>query len=238
MQPSSPRVQPYNDPPQVRRILQRHRPFFIFASLALAALYAEEVWAANLFWGRLSPANTWLTVLFVILVVAVGNGLAFVLPAIIVRPEDFPRPVGAFSMATAIGIALAGVTAGLALLILLRMTSFSLDAAYILLKDVYVYTLVAVLFHGLTYYVRHMHWLYENFGGADSPFKPIAASVGVGAVIFIITIVFLPLDLNGVAAAPAALRGITGLHLYGRDLFLLTLVLAGYAWHLRWIADH
>lgn len=229
---------PVNDPPHVRRIMRRHRAFLLFAALGLAGLYAEEAWAATQFWGRLPSGQSFGIGLLLALIALVGNGLAFILPASLVRPEEFPRPVGAFSMATALGAAIAAVTSGLALLILLALTSFQIDSAYILLKDVYVYTLLAVLFHGLLYYVRHMHWLYDRFGGSDVPLKPIVASAGVGAVLFVLTIILLPLDLQGINAAPAALRGITGLHLYGRDLYLLTLAIGGYAWHLRWIADH
>ena len=126
-----------------------------------------------------------------------------------------------------------------AYVLLLILAGLDLTAAYVLLKDIYFYALVTVvLFHGLLYYVRHMHWLYEEFGAADSPLKPIAASGGIGAMIFIVTIVFLPLDLQGINTASASQPSIIGLHLYARDLYLLTLALGAYAWHLRWLADH
>jgi hypothetical protein len=83
-----------------------------------------------------------------------------------------------------------------------------------------------------------MHWLYDEFGATDTPLKPIVASGGLAAVIFIVAILFIPMDVQGINAAPEALRGLTGLHLYGRDLYLLSLAIGAYAWHMRWIADH
>ena len=68
--------------------------------------------------------------------------------------------------------------------------------------------------------------------------KRIAASGGIGVIIFVVVITFLPMDLQSINAASASLRGIVGLHIYGRDLYLITLALGAYAWHLRWIADH
>jgi hypothetical protein len=227
-----------SDPAYVRRTLRRHRPFLLCAALALSGLLAEEAWAATQFWSRLAPGDQFLLGFLVALVALVGHACAFLLPPALVHPENFTRPVGAFAQATALGIALAVVTNGVAFGLLLLLVSFNLDAVYHLLKDVYVYTLMAVLVHGLVYYVRHMHWLYDEFGGADSPFKPIAASGSIGAIILVVTIAFLPLDLQSVNAAAASLRGLVGLNVYVRDLYLLTLALGAYAWHLRWIADH
>ncbi len=226
-------------PPHVRRILQRHVPFMLAAAAGLAGLYAEEAWAANQFWPPTPPINGSSMIGLVLgLVVLIGNGLAFVLPSRLVKPEAFPRPVGAFASATAMGIGIVGVVNVLALVLLLMLVGFNLEAAPILLKDIYIYTLLAVLFHALLYYVRQMHWLYDEFGGADSPLKPIAASGGLGAILFILIVVFLPLDLQSIQSAPAQLHAVTSLHIYVRDLYLITLALGGYLWHLRWIADH
>ncbi len=238
MKPSSDSRPPAADPKLSRRILGRHRPFFIAAAAALSVLFAEEAWAAAHFWPRLSPSDEWLLGALIVLVTLAGYWLSVSLPLRLAHPEKYPRPVGAFAEAFGQGMAITLATSGLALLLLLMLTGFSLEAAPVLLKDVYFYTLVAALIHGLVYYVRHMHWLYDEFGGADSPFKPIVATGGIGAVIFIITIVFLPMDLSGISAAPASLRALAELHIYVRDLYLLTLALGAYAWHLRWIADH
>ncbi len=225
-------------PAHTRYILRRHRPFLVVAALAMSLLFAEEAWAVTQFWPHLAPLGNVSLGGLIVLVAFVGNALALLVPPAFVQPEKFPRPVGAFAQATGLGMAFVLVTHVLAFLLLLMLAGFNLDATYNVLKDVYVYTLLALLIHGLVYYVRHMHWLYDQFGSADSPLKPIAASGGVAAMIFIVTIVFLPLDLQSINTAPEALRGLVGLNVYLRDLYMLTLALGVYAWHLRWIADH
>jgi hypothetical protein len=227
-----------NHPEHVTRILRRHRPFMIAAAFALGLLFAEEAWAATQLWPATGPGAQLLIGASILLIVIAGNALAFLLPVNRVHPERFERPVGAFASATGQGLAIAVLTNAVAFFLLLGLAGFSLEAAYNLLRDVYVYTLVAVLFHCLLYYVRHMHWLYDKFGSADSPFKPIAASGGIALIIFVLIITFLPMDLQSINTVSGSMRGIVGLHVYGRDLYLITLAMGAYAWHLRWIADH
>jgi hypothetical protein len=237
--PTAPQTSPPPDlPAHVTRVLRRHRPFMLAASIALGGLFAEEAWAAGWLWPGLSPGDQLLIGVLVFLTALIGNGLGFLLPIERVHPDKFPRPVGAFASAAAQGLAIAILTSAVSFFLLLSLAGLALEAAYNLLKDVYVITMVALLFHALLYYVRHMHWLYDRFGGADSPFKPIAASGGLGLIIFVVIITFLPMDLQSINAAPASLHGLVGLHVYGRDLYLITLALGAYAWHLRWIADH
>lgn len=229
---------PLNQPAHVTRILRRHRPFMIAAGLAFGGLFAEEAWAVTRLWAGPSPASQPLIGALITFVTVAGSVLGFLLPIEQVRPEKFTRPVGAFASATARGLAITILTNAVAFFLLLSLSGFALEPAYTLLKDVYVFTLVAVLFHGLLYYVRHMHWLYDRFGSADSPFKPIAASGGVGVIIFVLIITFLPMDLHSIDAVSASTQGLFGLHVYARDLYLVSLALGAYAWHLRWIADH
>lgn len=204
--------------------------------MALAGLVAIEAWGVAQFFP--ATQNAWLGAL-AILIALLGNGAAFLLPSRWVIPEKFPRPVGAFAQATAYGAVISLASFALIFFVLWLQAGWTLDAATLLLKDLYFYALVTVvLFHGLVYYVRQMHWLYEEFGGADSPLKPIAASGGIGLMIFVVTIVFLPLDLQTITNAPPDLRSVVGLFTYGRDLYLLTLALGAYAWHFRWVADH
>ncbi|OQY85195.1 MAG: hypothetical protein B6D41_14640 [Chloroflexi bacterium UTCFX4] len=233
----SPMYRPPGRPVDVRKILKRHRPFLWAAAFGLGGLIAIEAWGVTRFFP--TGDNALASSAFVILLAVAGNASAFLLPPRLVVPEKFPRPVGAFAQATAYGAALSLVTFGLIFFSLWWQTGLALDAATLLLKDLYFYALVTVvLLHGLLYYVRQMHWLYAEFGGADSPLKPIAASGGIGLMIFVVTIVFLPLDLQTIVNAPAELRGIVGLFTYARDLYLLTFALGAYAWHFRWVADH
>lgn len=233
----SPTYRPPGRPVDVRKILKRHRPFLLAAAVALGGLIAIEAWGVAQFFP--ASANAFALSALAILIAVVGNGLAFLLPPRFIVPENFPRPVGAFAQATAYGAVISIASFVALFFVLWWQAGFVLDAAVLLLKDLYFYALVTiVLFHGLLYYVRQMHWLYAEFGGADSPLKPIAASGGIGLMIFVIAIVFLPLDLQTITNAPPELRGIVGLFTYGRDLYLLTLALGAYAWHFRWIADH
>lgn len=235
----SPLYRPPGKPVDVRKILRRHYPFFVAVSFALAGLVAIEAWGVAQFAPPLPAGELWLWGIAAVLVTYAGNALAFLLTSQRVRPEKYPRPVGAFAAAAGQGMALTAITFVLVFLLLLKLVSFNLDLTVVLLKDIYFYALVAVaLLHGLVYYVRQMHWLYEEFGGADSALKPIAASGGIGALILIITLFLLPLDLQTITNAPPELRGVTGLFIYGRDIYLITLALAAYAWHFRWIADH
>jgi|SRR5581483_3944661 hypothetical protein len=235
----SPTYRPPGRPVDVRKILKRHRPFLIVSSFALGGLVAIEAWGIAQFFAQPAPNNQLGLGALAIVLAVVGNLIAFLAPPHFVVPEKFPRPVGAFAQATMYGVGVTLVSFALIFFALWSQAAFALDAAVLLLKDLYFYALATVvLFHGLLYYVRQMHWLYEEFGGADSPLKPIAASGGIGLMIFVVAIVFLPLDLQTITNAPQALRGIVGLFTYGRDLYLLTLALGAYAWHFRWIADH
>jgi hypothetical protein len=94
-----------------------------------------------------------------------------------------------------------------------------------------------LFFHGLLLYVRYMAFLYQTPDHVQ-PLKVIAASVGVGIIILFVGGFLFFLDLYHLENASASMQGIMGLHVYGRGLYLFTLVLAAYAWHLRWIADH
>ncbi len=229
---------PVNHPEHVRRILRRHRQFMTVSAIGLGGLFAEEAWATTQLWPNPQLGLQFPIGVFIMLVALAGSGLGFLLPIQGVRPERYIRPVGAFASAMSQGLAIMILANAVAYVLLLSLAAFNLEAAYTLLKDVYVYTLVALLFQALLYYVRHMHWLYDKFGGADSPFKPIAASGGIGLIIFVLVVTFLPMDLSTINAVSAPLRGLVGLHVYARDLYLITLALGAYAWHLRWLADH
>lgn len=237
--PTAPQLDsPVDHPEHVTRILRRHRQFMILSAIAFGGLFAEEAWATTQLWPNSSSG---LQIPFGLLIVAaalVGSALGFLVPPERVRPEKYVRPVGAFASAMTQGLAITITANAVAYILLLSLAGFNLEAAYNLLKDVYVYTLVALLFQALLYYVRHMHWVYDQFGGADSPLKPIAASGGIGLIIFVLVITFLPMDLATINAVSGPMRGVVGLHVYVRDLYLITLALAGYAWHMRWIAEH
>jgi hypothetical protein len=220
-------------------ILKQHRPFAFLSSLALAFLYAEEGWASYNFHPRRSVEEATALIAAATLIAFVGYLVSFFAPPMLVRDTwNHPRAWGVFSNVSAWSGGITVLVNVIELGLLLYLVNFDLTASYNLLRDIYVYTLVGlVFFHGLLLYVRYMHYLYQTPDHVQ-PLKVIVASVGSGAVMLIVGGFLFLLDLYHLENAPALQQPLMGLHIYGRALYSLTLVLAAYAWHLRWIADH
>jgi hypothetical protein len=220
-------------------ILKQHRQFAILASVGLAGLYAEEGWASYVFWSH-RPLNEALVIIAIITLVALAGYLAafFYPPTLVSATWDHPRPWGVLTNVTAWS---AGITLALNVVIfglLLYLVQFDFTASYTLLRDVYVYTLFGlVFFHGQLLYVRYMHYLY-SMPDFVQPIKVVSVSVGMGVVMLVVGGFLFLLDLYHFENAPAAIQPLMGLHVYVRALYALTLALAAYAWHLRWIGDH
>ncbi|MCL5951545.1 MAG: hypothetical protein M1132_07475 [Chloroflexi bacterium] len=220
-------------------ILRQHRPFAILSSLGLALLYAEEGWASYVFWPhRPFSQGVWLVVL-IAAVAFVGYLASFLIPPMLVSDTwDHPRAWGVLINVMAWS---AGITVLVNIVIfalLLYLVNEDLVATYNLLRDIYIYTLAALLFfHGLLLYVRYMAFLYQTPDFVQ-PIKVVAASAGIAFVIFLVAGFLFTLDIHRLDSTPLSQQGLLGIHVYVRALYLLTLVLASYAWHLRWIADH
>ena len=119
----------------------------------------------------------------------------------------------------------------------LYLVGYDLVAATALLNNLYVFTLAgAGLLHGLVTYVRYGALLYAI--KQDSWIKVLVVSGGLGLIILATFVFLITLDIAWLNSVPAAQRGLYGLHVYGRDLYFFTLVLAIYGWHARWLADH
>ncbi len=224
---------------ELRPLLRQHRPFAILSSLGLSLLYLEEGWASYAFWGRMPQNEAVLLIALVTLFAFAGYLLSFLLPPrLVTEAWAHPRAWGILSNVTAWSIVFTIVVNVLAFGALLYLVSFDLVAAYNLLRDIYIYTLVAMLFfHGLLLYVRYMSYLYQTPEHVQ-PLKVVAASVGLGVIILIVAGFLFSLDIHRLEGAPPSQEGLLGLHVYTRSLYLLTLILGAYAWHLRWIADH
>ncbi len=93
-----------------------------------------------------------------------------------------------------------------------------------------------VFLHVLVTYGRYGALLYAV--KQDSYVKVLVVSGGIGAIILGAFVFLISLDIAWLNAAPATLHGLYGLHVYGRDLFFFTLLMAAYGWHVRWMADH
>ena len=219
--------------------LKAHRSFAIGASLGLAILFVEEGWATFYFWSGRPASEAIILIGLVGAVVFIGYLFSFLFPPSRVNASwHYPRAWGVFGRVTGLSIAIALVTNIIAFGLLLYLAEGDLIAAYNLLRDVYVYTFVGlVIFHGLLLYVRYLRYIYQTFG-APPPGKVIGASVGVGVLILLIVGFIFSIDLGQLELASAANQGISGLHTYGRALYLFTLMLAAYVWHLRWVGDH
>ncbi len=219
-------------------ILKEHRPFAVLSSFALAVLYAEEAWASYNFWSHRPLREAVPLIVSVTLVALIGYLISFFYPPMLIKTWDHPRPWGVFSNLAAWS---AGIVAAMNVILyalLLYLVQFDFTASYNLLRDVYVYTLFGmVFFHGLLLYVRYMHYLYQ-MPDFVQPIKVISVSVGMGVVMLGVGAFLFLLDLYHFENAPAAIQPMLGLHVYTRALYALTLAIAAYAWHLRWIADH
>ncbi len=219
--------------------LKQHRPFAVLSSFGLALLYAELGWASFQFWSPRSATEALALTSAITLIAFVGYLISFLVPPMLVRDTwDHPRAWGVLSNVTAWSV---GITVVLNLIeygLLLYLVNFDLIATYNLLRDVYVYTFFAMLFfHGLLLYVRYVTFLYQTPDHVQ-PLKVVTASLGVGLILLFVGGFLFLLDLYHLEKTAPALQGIMGLHVYGRGLYLFTLAIAAYAWHLRWLADH
>jgi len=226
-------------PLELLPILKQHRPFAILSSFALALLYAEEGWASYNFWQRRPLNEAAVLIALVTWIALMGYLVSFFLPPRLVADTwDHPRAWGVFSNVTVWSVGITVAINVVAYGLLLYLVDFDLTASYTLLRDVYVYTLFAmVLFHGMLLYVRYMQFLYQTPDHVQ-PIKVISVSAALGGLILLVGGFLFLLDLYHLENAPAAQKAMFGWHVYVRALYSLTLALGAYAWHLRWIADH
>ncbi|MBI5877136.1 MAG: hypothetical protein HZB53_05770 [Chloroflexi bacterium] len=226
--------------PAVHSVMDRYRGFAVVSSLGFACLYAELaafMHATN----RVRPdGEAWLLAGAIFVVAAAGH-LASFAPAReftipdAMRQASLVLPELTSQLGKGVGVVL--VTGVLCGAITLYLAGFDATPAYSILNNTYVFVAAGgVLLHCAVTYVRYGALLYAV--KQDSYVKVIAAS-GLLALIILGAFAFMiSLDIAWLGAAPAALHGLYGLHVYGRDLFFFTLVVGIYGWHLRWMSDH
>ena len=219
--------------------LKQHRPFAVLSSFGLAFMYAELGWASYNFWSPRSVNEALSLIALMTLIAFMGYLISFLVPPMLVRDTwDHPRAWGVFSNVTIWSLGITFALNVIEFALLLYLVNFDLIASYNLLRDVYVYTFFAMIFfHGLLLYVRYVTFLYQTPDHVQ-PLKVIAASLGVGLIILFVGGFLFLIDFYHLENTPVATQGIMGLHVYSRGLYLLTLAIAAYAWHIRWIADH
>jgi hypothetical protein len=93
-----------------------------------------------------------------------------------------------------------------------------------------------VFAHLLVTYVRYGALLYAV--KQDSWVKVLVTSAGLGIIICAAFVLLIGLDIAWLNGVTPEQRGLYGLHVYVRDLYFFSLVLAIYLWHVRWLADH
>ncbi len=225
--------------PDLVPLLKQHRTFAVLSSIGLTLLYAEEGLASYAFWPQRSASEAYALITLIVLLMLVGYLISFFIPPMLVNESpNYPRAWGVLSGVTTRSIGITIVVNAMAFALLLYLVNFDLTASYNLLRDVYVYTLIGLIFfHGLLLYVRYMHCLYQTPGFVQ-PAKVITVSASLAVLILLVSGFLFLLDLHRLEAVPLNEQGRLGLHVYLRTFYVLTLVLAAYAWHLRWIADH
>lgn len=226
--------------PLVESMLEKHKTFIALTSFGFALLYAELGLFAHLAW-RARSDNEALLIIALAFVLMLAAYLVSFVPAkafTVAGVEQqgalaLPELTAQFgrSAAVIVGTSLA------CFILYLYLVQFDLSAATTLLNNLYVFTLAgAGLLHLLVTYVRYGALLYAV--KQDSWIKVLVVSGGLGLISLIAFVFLISLDIAWLQTMPPMLQGITGLHIYGRDLYFFTLVLAIYLWHARWMAQH
>ncbi len=226
--------------PAVQSVYKRHKLFAVLTSVGFALLYAELGVFAHAAWRARGDGEAALIVgaAFVISLAAFltsfSQARAFSVPGAeqqgsLVLPE----------LSTQLGKGAGWVllASGICLVLYLYLVAFNLIAAATLFNNIYVFSLAgAVLVHVLVTYVRYGALLYAV--KQDSWLKVLVTSAGLGIIICAAFVFLIGLDIAWLNGVPPEQRGLYGLHVYVRDLYFFTLVLAVYGWHARWMADH
>ena len=226
--------------PYVQSMLDKHKAFVASVAFGFALLYAELGLFAHLAWRARSDTEAALIIggVFVFTLIAY---LASFAPAkaFTVAGVEQQGALALPQLVAQLGKS-AGIVGGASMICFgsyLYLVGFDLVAATTLLNNFYVFTLIgAGLLHILVMYVRYGALLYMV--KQDSWIKVLVVSGGIGLIILATFVFLILLDINWLNGVPAAQRGLYSLHVYGRDLYCFTLVLAIYGWHARWMANH
>ncbi len=226
--------------PQVQGMWSQHKSFVVGASLGFALLYAELAWFAHSLWRARADGEAAIVIALVFIITLIAY-LASFMPARSFSVEGVEQqgslvlPVLTAQMGK--GALLIVIASVIDFALCLYLVAFNLDASYTLLNNIYVFMLAgAGLLHILVTYVRYGALLYVV--KQDSWIKVLVVSGGLGLIILAAFVFLISLDIAWLNTFAPAQRGLVGLHVYARDLFFFTLVLALYGWHARWMAQH
>ncbi|MDO9066584.1 MAG: hypothetical protein Q7U96_05845, partial [Chloroflexota bacterium] len=175
------------------------------------------------------------------LVVFVGFLASMTLP---VRRHRFPK--GEFSDATPalhslsdqvlMGSVIFAVASAVSLGIYLFLVWPNLVAVYNLVKDLFIYTMVGIVYYQvLVAFVRYLNFLYRE--KMDNATKVIVVEIGLILLTLVLGLYLLTLDVLSLARV-ADPTGVIGLHIAVRDIWMTIIILVAYGWHLKRVADH
>lgn len=226
--------------PHVHAPLDKYRKFVLAMSIGMALVYAELAAFMHATVRARPDGEAW-PLIAAVYVIALAGHLGSFLPtrsysvpeatyqASLILPELTAQLARGIGVTLVTAVACAGVT--------LYVAGFDPTAAYSILNNTYVFALIGGVFmHVLVSYVRYGALLYAV--KQDSYVKVMVVSGLIAAVVVGSFVFLIQLDIAWLNSSPPELHGLYGLHVYGRDLFLFTLVMAAYGWHLRWMADH
>lgn len=218
-----------------------HTRFAAFAATAFALLYTETgAYSVRMAGTRQSDVTV--VLLIVAFLVVFGGFLASM--ALPVRAHRFPQ--GEFQDATPalhslsnqllMGSVIFVTASAVSLGIYLFLVWPNLVAVYNLIKDVFIYTMVGILYYqGLVAFVRYLNFLYRE--KMDNATKVIVAEVGLILLTLVLGLYLLTLDILSLARV-ADPTGLIGLHVSVRDIWMTIIILVAYGWHLKRVADH
>jgi hypothetical protein len=160
------------------------------------------------------------------------------------RSGRFPR--GQFKDATPVlnyilgqfilGAGLVVLTSTGALLLYLYLVWPNLVATYNLIKDLFIYAAVGIIYYQLVVAaVRYLNYLYRI--RMDNAMKVMVAEGALALLTLILGLYLLTLDVVGLARISDP-TGVVGLHVTLRGLWVAVLVLVALGWQLKGVADH
>jgi hypothetical protein len=218
-----------------------HTRFAFFAATAFALLYTETGTYNVRMVGTSHPDETAALLVVAFLVVFFGFLVSMTLP---VRRHLFPE--GEFSDATpalhslsdqaAMGSVVFAVASAVSLGIYLFLVWPNLVAIANLVKDIFIYTMVGVVYYQLLVaFVRYLNFLYRE--KMDNATKVIVFEVGLILLTLTVGLYLLTLDILSLARSVDP-TGLIGLHVAVRDIWMTIIILVAYGWHLKRVADH
>jgi hypothetical protein len=202
-----------------------HTRFAFFAATAFALLYTETGAYSVRMVGTSHPDETAALLALAFLVIFFGFLASMTLPALQSLSDQVLMGTVIFAVASATSLG-----------IYLFLVWPNLVAAYNLIKDIFIYTIVGVVYYQvLVAFVRYLNFLYRE--KMDNAVKVMVVEAGLILLTLVLGLYLLTLDVMSLARV-ADPTGLIGLHIAVRDIWMTIIILVAYGWHLKRVADH